>query len=126
MGKFNFSGLIEKLKEKLGKGKSPPEIPDQNKPSTPNLSERESKGTNKNILSDQALINAFDPSNRPFWHKIFITVLIASISYIFGSLIATKLVTIIVPKKTAPSFDLKTLRKDSTIANLNTIKKINI
>ena len=50
MGKFNFSGLIEKLKEKLGKGKSPPEIPDQNKPSTPNLSERESKGTNKNIF----------------------------------------------------------------------------
>jgi len=125
MGKFNFSGLIEKLKEKLGKGKSPPEIPDEKKQVSQAIPSKGKQGTSKDMLSDQVLIRAFQAENRPFWQKIFVIALIASITYIFGSLIATKLVTIIVPRKAPPSFDTK-LTRDTTLADLNIIKRVNL
>ncbi|RLA65397.1 MAG: hypothetical protein DRQ88_03395 [Epsilonproteobacteria bacterium] len=125
MSKFNFLGLIKKLKEKFRKEKSPPEIPDQNGQSNPALPHRKSKSSGKDILSDQALIHAFDPENRHFWQKIFVIALIASITYIFGSLVATKLVTIIIPKKVAPSLNAMA-KKDTLLADLNTIKRVNL
>jgi type II secretory pathway component PulC len=125
MSKFNFSGLIEKLKEKLGKGKSPPEIPEQKTQSSPAIPPSKNKGTSKDISSNQGLTRAFSPESRPFWQKIFIIALIASITYIFGSLIATKLVTIIVPKKAPLSFEAR-MTRDTTLSDLNTIKRINL
>ena len=122
MGKFNFSGLIEKLKEKLGKGKSPPEIPEQKAQPEPAIPK---KTASKDKSSDQVLIRAFQPKNRPFWQNIFIIALISSITYIFGSLIATKVVTIIVPKKASPSIEAR-LSRDTTLSDLNTIKRINL
>jgi type II secretion system protein C len=105
MNKSSLSNLIKKFKEKFSKEKS---------------------SGDGAVVQDNLVLKVFSPESRPFWHKIFLVLIVTVLFYTLGKLIAIKFSMLFAPPKLPLDFPEDTKVETNLMADLSTIKRANL
>ncbi len=105
MNKSSLSDLLKKFKEKFSKEKS---------------------GSDTTVTHDNMVLKVFSPESRPFWHKIFLVLIVTVLFYTLGKLIAIKFSMLFAPPKLPLDFPEDTKVETNLMADLATIKRANL
>lgn len=105
MNKGILTDFIKKLKEKFSK---------------------EKLGSDGPVIYDNAVLKIFSPESRPFWHKLFLALMVTVLFYTLGKLIAIKFSILLPSPKLPVNFPEDVSIQADLTADLNTIKRANL